>query len=141
MRGIRTVPRLIDYYPESEEEWSWFKSCCKRNCLRKLMDTTQYCFRNCTRKLMDTTPYCFRNLQLVATEDGNLKSILRRVESPNLKWLRWNNCPYTCLPSWIPMKNIRVLEVGGNKLKTLWRAESQVKARSLFFLFCLIYCR
>eukprot|EP00253_Pinus_taeda_P005779 PITA_05779 len=127
VRGIRTVPGFVEYYksseddeiPESEEEWSWFKSCWKRNCLRKLMDTT---------------PYCFRNLQLVATQDGNLKSILTRVESPNLKWLRWNDCPYSCLPSWIPMKNLRVLEVGGKKLKTLWQAESKVKARSLFFL-------
>eukprot|EP00253_Pinus_taeda_P009561 PITA_09561 len=119
VRGIRTVPRFIPYYgiyygiPESEEEWSWFKSWCDE------------LLGNCLRKLIDRAPYSFRNLQLVATEDGNLKSILRRVESPNLKWLRWTDCPYSCLPSWIPMENLRVLEVGGKKLKTLWQAESQ----------------
>nr|ABR17027.1 unknown [Picea sitchensis] len=117
VRGIRTVRGLSYFYhirePESDEELSWFKNWCDE------------VLGNCLRKLIDTTPYRFRKLQLVATEDDHLESILRRVESPNLIWLRWNNCPYSCLPSWIPMKNIRVLEVVGTKLKKLWRAESQ----------------
>jgi hypothetical protein len=129
VRGIRTVPSLIDYdeIPESGERLSWFKSLCD-----KVLGNW--------RKLIDTTPYRFRQLQLVATEDGHLKIILRRVESPNLIWVRWNNCPSACLPSWIPTKNMRVLQVVGNKLKTLWQEESQVKAGSLFFL-CLFYGR
>jgi len=122
VRGIRTVPSLIDYdeIPESEERLSWFKSLCD-----KVLGNR--------RKLIDTTPYRFRELQLVATEDGHPKSILKRVESPDLIWVRWNNCPSTCLPSWIPMKNIRVLQVVGKQLKSLWGAQSQVTAGSLFF--------
>lgn len=74
---------------------------------------------------MDKTPYRFTNLQLLAIEDGHLNNIMRKVESFNLIWLRWKNCPYSCLPSWIPVKNIRVLEVAGSKLKIPWRPESQ----------------
>jgi len=131
VRGIKTVPGVIDYskISESEEEMSWFKSWCDE------------VLGNCLRKLIDPTPYRFRSLQLVATEDGNLKSILRRVQSPNLIWLRWNCCPYSCLPPWIPMKNIRVLEVVGSKLKTLWREEFQVRAKPCFVLFLFrCYC-
>ena len=87
------------------------------------------------------TPNRFRKLQLIATVGGDLESILTRVETPNLIWLRWNNCPYSFLPSWIPMKNIRILELDGNKLKTLWRAESQVNAASVFIFFALFYGR
>eukprot|EP00253_Pinus_taeda_P001263 PITA_01263 len=117
VRGIRMVRGLSYFYhirePESDEEVSWFKNWCDE------------VFGNCLRKLIDPKPYRFRKLQLVATEDRHLESILRRVESPNLIWLRWNNCPFSCLPPWIPMKNIRVLEVVGIKLKKLWQAESQ----------------
>ena len=127
MRRISMVVGLHDYrrVTKSKEEWSWFKSWCDefRNCLRKLIDTT--------------TPNGFRKLLLVATEDGNLESILRRIELPSWIWLCSNNCSYSSLPSWIPMKNIRVLEVVGNKLKTLWQVESQVKTRfaSVFIIF------
>jgi len=69
---------------------------------------------------------CILNLLLVATEDGYLERILRRVRSPNLIWLRWYKCPYSCLPSWIPMENLKVLEVAGEKLKILWKRQSQV---------------
>eukprot|EP00253_Pinus_taeda_P034915 PITA_34915 len=80
-----------------------------------------------TIKLIDPSPYLFSKLQLVATEGDDLKSILSRVESPNLIWLRWSDCPYKCLPPWllILMKNVRVLEVSGMKLGTLWRTKSQ----------------
>lgn len=112
VRGIRTVSRFSLYRETASGSIGW-----RDQVLGKRL-----------RKLNGCAPYSFSNLQLVATGDGHLKSILRRVESPNLIWLRWNNCPYTCLPSWITMKNTRVLEVSGNKLKRLWRPESQVKA-------------
>lgn len=102
-RGIRMVHVLSYFYhvqePKSDEEVTWFKNWCDE------------VLGNCLRKLIDPKPYRVRKLQLVATEDRHLESILRRVESPNLTWLCWNNCPFSCLPPWIPMKNIRVLEV------------------------------
>jgi hypothetical protein len=65
-------------------------------------------------------------LQFVAGEDCYLERILRRVRSPSLKWIRWNKYPYSCLPSWIPMGNLRVLEVAGSALEILWQREYQV---------------
>jgi hypothetical protein len=66
-----------------------------------------------------------RRLQLLDTEDAFLESILSKVELPNLLWIRWNMCPHSSLPTWIPMKNLRVLQVYGSALKTLWEGESQ----------------
>lgn len=65
-------------------------------------------------------------LQLSHNGYGHLEPILRRVHSPNLIWLRWRECPYYSLPSWIPMDNLRVLQVFGSVLKTLWQSKSQV---------------
>jgi hypothetical protein len=65
-------------------------------------------------------------LQLVDTEGSLLEPILKRVKLSKLIWLRWKECPYSSLPRWIPMKNLRVLQVSGYTLKTLWELESQV---------------
>ena len=65
-------------------------------------------------------------LQLVEYESILLKRILSRAESPNLLWLSWKECPYTYLPSWIQMENLRVLQVSNCSLETLWQQESQV---------------
>lgn len=70
-----------------------------------------------------------KNLQLLATRD---ESVIRRVNSSNLLWLRWYNCTHSYLPSWTPLKNLRVLDVEGNKLDTLWQQNSQVKAKAFF---------
>jgi len=70
-----------------------------------------------------------RNLKFLAAEGGYVEDILTRVGSPDLIWLRWYNCTYSYLPSWIPMENLRVLEVYGSKLTELWRPESQVGPR------------
>lgn len=72
--------------PESDEKVTWFKNWCDE------------VLGNCLRKLIEPKPYRVRKLQLVATEDRHLESILRRVESPNLTRLRWNNCTLSCLP-------------------------------------------
>eukprot|EP00253_Pinus_taeda_P004329 PITA_04329 len=111
VRGIRTVYRLTKYYELSAQGSSWLKSWCEE------------VFGNCLRKLIDPSPYRFSKLQLVATEGDDLKSILNRVKSPDLIWLRWSDCPDSCLPPWLLnlMKNVRVLEVSGKKLGTLWR--------------------
>eukprot|EP00253_Pinus_taeda_P001167 PITA_01167 len=75
-------------------------------------------------------------LQFLDIEDGFLEHIFRRVQSPNLIWLHWDKCPSSSLPSCIPMKNLRVLEVEGDELKTLWQNESQapVQLRELKIL-------
>jgi hypothetical protein len=88
---------------------------------------TDEVFGNCMRHLVNNSPTCgILNLRLIATEDGYLERILKNARSPHLLWLRWYKCPYSCLSSWIPMGNLRVLEVAGLKLKLLWERESQV---------------
>jgi len=56
-----------------------------------------------------------------------LERILRTVQrhSRTLVWLSWFECPYSSLPTWFPMKNLRVLSVRGRELKTLWQGDSQ----------------
>eukprot|EP00253_Pinus_taeda_P029472 PITA_29472 len=66
-----------------------------------------------------------RTLQLLESEGEFVEGIIRRVRSPNLVWLRWTNCPYSSLPTWIPMDHLKVLEVSGPKLKKLWLHDSQ----------------
>jgi Leucine-rich repeat (LRR) protein len=66
-----------------------------------------------------------KRLQLLDTEEGILEDIMKWVKLPNLIWLRWKNCPHYVLPSSILMKNLRVLQVSGRVLKTLWEEESQ----------------
>jgi hypothetical protein len=70
-----------------------------------------------------------RNLKFLAAQGGYVEDILTRVGSPDLIWLNWYKCTYSYLPSWIPMANLRVLEVAGRKLTELWRPESQVGPR------------
>ena len=55
----------------------------------------------------------------------DMERILRRIELPELLWLYWRECPYSSLPSWIPVKNLRHLEVSWSELKTLWESESE----------------
>lgn len=64
-----------------------------------------------------------RKFQTGETKYEFLRSLLSMVESQNLIWLSLNDCPDSYLPSWIPMKNLRVLDVKGNKF--LWRGKSQ----------------
>ena len=65
-------------------------------------------------------------LQLPISNDGLLERILTRVHLPKLTWLRWHKCPYSSLPSWMPMENLRVLEVYGGLWTSLWEGEWQV---------------
>ena len=69
---------------------------------------------------------CISRLQLLDTEHALLNHILSTMEFPNLIWLRWNKCPSSSLPSSISMKNLRVLQVFGSFLITLWHGKSQV---------------
>eukprot|EP00253_Pinus_taeda_P013145 PITA_13145 len=71
------------------------------------------------------------SLQFLDAEGDLMERILRKVSSPNLKWLRWTRsflspCEHYTLPPWVPMKNLRVLQIEGHSLKTLWEEELEV---------------
>ena len=66
-----------------------------------------------------------RKLQLLEAE-GDFESILTSLRSPKLIWLRWNASIYSSMPSWIPMHDLRILEVFGLELESLWQCQSQV---------------
>eukprot|EP00253_Pinus_taeda_P011327 PITA_11327 len=113
---INEVRGIIDYYSsvmpryQRSSELFW-------HCFMKLCDK-QYPFPG--------SGICMRNLQLLHTGDVFLKRILTKVQFPNLVWLRWDSCPDSSLHSSISyLKNLRVLQVEGSKLKTLWEKESQ----------------
>ena len=67
-------------------------------------------------------------LQLLSAEGKCVESILRIGRSPDLVWLCWYNCTESSIPSWIPMKNLRVLKINEDDLglETLWQDKSQV---------------
>lgn len=64
-----------------------------------------------------------RKLQLMDTQGYYVERILPSVRSPKLVWLRWKECPFDSLPSWIPMRDLRVLEVSGERLERLWEEQ------------------
>ena len=65
-------------------------------------------------------------LQLLAAGCYCVESILNVAQPPELIWLHWINCPYSSLPSWILMKNLRVLQIKGKEFETIWADECQV---------------
>ena len=71
-------------------------------------------------------------LQLLKAEGDCLASISNIVSQSDLIWLRWDRCPHSALPSWIPLKNLRVLEVAGGQLETLWQG-AEVCCVVIFF--------
>eukprot|EP00253_Pinus_taeda_P016917 PITA_16917 len=84
-------------------------------------------FANYPRRLLDNFRFCgILNLQFVSAEGDYLERILMRARAPQLQWIRWYKCTHSSLPSCIPMENLKVLEVEGNKLRGLWERESQV---------------
>jgi len=83
-----------------------------------------------------------RTLQLLDTENAILERLLRSPMEHfprSLIWLRWNKCPKRSLPSWIHMRNLRVLQVSGSVLKTLWEDESQVNKHLLDQCLCVYH--
>eukprot|EP00253_Pinus_taeda_P002613 PITA_02613 len=108
VRGIRMLHCDYDYRPS----WDSWDSNMGR---KRRRDDSRFCG--------------ISNLQFVATADGYyLKPILDKTSSPNLRWLRWHNCPYSCVPKWIPMENLRVLEMTemiGYGFNSLWKEESR----------------
>lgn len=84
-------------------------------------------------ELLSERRFCIQTLQLldINARDCFLEPFLRSLQLPNLIWLRWHKCPHTSLPSWIPMGNLRVLELQGKEFKILWQTESQVNINLL----------
>jgi Leucine-rich repeat (LRR) protein len=81
-------------------------------------------------------------LQLLRANGDCLKNISNVLTHSDLLWLCWNDYPYPSLPSWIPIKNLRVLELpkdgcqvqildesspvwGSCQLETLWESENE----------------
>lgn len=72
------------------------------------------------------------NLQLLRAVGNFVESIFSVVPSqqrvwfsPQLVWLCWHSCPFTSLPPWIPLNKLRVLEIKGSGLETLWPDDGQ----------------
>jgi len=84
--------------------------------------------------------YKMKKLQLLDIEDRLLERIMTKVRAPNLIWLRWEKCPCSSLPSWTLTRNLRVLDVQGNELETLWQSEKQVLLNQNF-VFCTTRCQ
>lgn len=67
-----------------------------------------------------------RALQLLRAEGDSLDSISNLLHSDSaVTWLRLDRCPYSSLPPCIPLGNVRVLEVAGGELETLWPSPTQ----------------
>eukprot|EP00253_Pinus_taeda_P019269 PITA_19269 len=60
-------------------------------------------------------------LQLLRAESHSVERVLSSEQSPPLLYLSWESCPKSSLPRSIPLKNLRVLHIEGERLKTLWR--------------------
>jgi len=78
-----------------------------------------------TNKSSSPEVFRIKKLQLLDIEGDFVEGILTRVHLSNLIWLSWNGCSCSSLPSWIPMKDLRVLEVAGLGLRRLWQCDSQ----------------
>ena len=73
-----------------------------------------------------------RRLQLVKIEASLLERSIMTMKSLNLIWICLNKHPNSSLPSWILMKNLRLLQVLGSAEEIFWKDESQVNRNSLF---------
>eukprot|EP00253_Pinus_taeda_P022294 PITA_22294 len=99
-------------------------------------------FGNYLRRLLDNFRFCgILNLQFVSAEGDYLERILMRARAPQIQWIRWYKCTHSSLPSCIPMENLKVLEVEGNKLRGLWERESQVPRQLRKLCICAPLCR
>ena len=65
-----------------------------------------------------------RRLQLVDIEASPLERSIMMVKSMNLIWICLNKHPNSSLPSWILMKNLRLLQVLGSATEIFWKDES-----------------
>eukprot|EP00253_Pinus_taeda_P014905 PITA_14905 len=83
-------------------------------------------------------------LQFLDAKGDLMERILTKVSSSNLKWLRWTcnrillPCEHYTLLRWVPMNNLRVLQIEGHRLKTLWeeQLEPPLQLRELEIKIC-----
>lgn len=120
VRGISMAPSHVDsddvQYEMLLSDMPWYKRKSHELFLNRMKLRNSSTHYSGVRRTM---------LQFLETEDALLERILRRAQSPNLVWLSWSKCPYSSLPSWIPTENLRVLQVAGSELKTLWQGQLQ----------------
>ena len=72
-----------------------------------------------------------RRLQLVDTEASLLERSIMTIKSLNLICICLNKHPNSSLPSWILMKNLRLLQELRSTVEIFWQDESQVNRNSL----------
>ncbi|GLJ34284.1 hypothetical protein SUGI_0689040 [Cryptomeria japonica] len=80
--------------------------------------------------LSDATPI----LRVLVAKGDSLKGEYSNL-TRDLVWLRWQDCTYPCIPPWVSLKNMRVLEVHGVFHK-LWTSniEQPTQLRELIVL-------
>lgn len=84
----------------------------------------------CSSKLELPFDKSSNEMQFQLEVEGDLAETIRRwLETVELMWFRWNDCPGSDLPPWLQMQKLRVLEVGGKELKRLWRCGDQIPAQ------------
>ena len=64
-----------------------------------------------------------RRLQLVDTEASLLEHSIMTMKSLDLIWICMNKNPNSSLPSWMLMKNLRLLQVSGSATEIFWQDE------------------
>jgi len=69
-----------------------------------------------------------RRLQILHIEGSLLERILMKVKLPNLLWFHWEKCPHSSLSAWVPIKNLRVLQVSHSRLNTMSFGEGESQA-------------
>ena len=125
-RGIRMLPQGHQRRSQLLAWYQWWSHQMLGNSvilkLRNTLSNKRYRFHG----------FDVMNFQLVETQ-GHLLDRILRVRSPNLIWLSWRDCPYKYLPSWITIKNLRVLTVEGGVLETLWQGKWQVNLNFLIW--------
>eukprot|EP00253_Pinus_taeda_P036555 PITA_36555 len=114
-RGVSIVRSSVNFF---RDEQRCFSNTSSPEISRIKSPEVRYLFDN-------FHPSGMEKLQLVAIEEDHLDDILSRVRPPHLIWLRWYKCSHSSLPNWISLTKLRVLEVEGSKLSTLWPYQCQ----------------
>ncbi|XP_057818922.1 disease resistance protein TAO1 [Cryptomeria japonica] len=80
------------------------------------------------------------NLQLLWLDGALVEGDYRKMP-PDLKWLRWENCPLKCLPCEWNMKRVVVLDLSFSKgIQALWSEPSNIEALKNLKVLKLNYC-
>eukprot|EP01018_Ginkgo_biloba_P023675 Gb_26621 [translate_table: standard] len=69
-----------------------------------------------------------KELKLLELGDDCVEGDLGKLPQ-ELVWLRWRNYPYECMPPNLQINHVRVLDLCGGKLVSLWDDQSQVPSK------------